>query len=166
MQPASLTPQQLRYLDTIIDKSEEVLLYEIARGMMSGVTNSVRPDLETKAGGPGPSREEIQEARHNAVPDKLVGESMKPFLESHLSQAKETAQSFLAKIHRFLCDEETQKPKGWALDIATGETKNLAIAVIAYLAPQHVANVTVIIASVSLSLKGGLNLLCATKILP
>lgn len=164
MQPASLTLQQLRYLDAIIDKSEEELLYEIARGMISGVTNSVRPDYETKAGGPGQSKEERQEARRNAVPDKLVDENVKSFLEPHLPQAKEKAQSILAKIYQLLCDEKTQKPKGWALDIATGETRNLVVIVAAQLAPQHIATTTVIIASVAWSLKGGLHLLCAAKV--
>ena len=164
MQPASLSPQQLRYLDSIIGMSEEELLYEIAREMLSGVTNSVRPDYEIKAGGPGQSKEERREARRNAVPDKPVDEYVKPLLEPHLPEAKEKAQSILTKIHQLLCDEKTQKPKEWALDIATGETRNLVVIVAAQLAPQHIATITVILASVAWSLKGGLHLLCATKV--
>jgi hypothetical protein len=158
-----LTSQQLRYLDAIIDKSEEELLYEIARGMLAGITNSARPDYETKSGGPGQSKAERLEARRNAVPDEPVSEYVKPLLEPHIPQAKESALSFRERVFKVVCDPDTLKPKEWAVDATTGHAKDVLVAVITALTAQHSVAMSMAMPSVVLLLKNGLKFFCSTK---
>ena len=159
----SLTPQQLRYLDVIIDKSEEELLYEIARGMLAGVTNSAQPDYETKSGGPGQSKTERQEAQRNAVPNELVSEYAKPFLEPHIPQAREGALSFRGRVFKLVCDPNTLKPNEWAIDATTGPAKDVVVAVITALAVQHSVAMSMAMPSVVFLLQNGLKFFCSTK---
>lgn len=165
MSTNTLTAQQLRYLDSIIDRTENELLFEVAHGLVSGVTNSAGPGYETKSGGPGQTKEERQRARQSAVPDKPVSEYVKPFLEPHLPQAKERALSFKAKVYQLVCDAGTLKPKDWATDATTGDMRNVVVAVVMALTAEHNVAMSVIMPSVAWLLKLGLNKFCSVKTL-
>ena len=74
----ALDPRQLHYLESILDKSEEELLFEVAHGATLGIVASAQGPQTRDARGPRPpSLEEIRRWR-NVVPSGPITEYQKP----------------------------------------------------------------------------------------
>ena len=166
MPPTHLSRQQSHYLDSIIDKSYNELLFEIARGMLSGVTASAGPGYETKSGGPKSSNEEDQKFQLSNVPREPVDEFLKPALEPHLSYAEKKVQALHSQVYQLVCNAEEQKPKEWALDASTGQTKDIVVGVVSALTAKYSIAMGIAIPVVVYLLKKGLYQFCSASPLP
>jgi hypothetical protein len=157
-----MTPAQENYLDLILDKSDEDLLYEIARHtiapiMASGDTRSQQ----------GPKRFPIgqlpSQARLNQVPSAPVPDSAKPALTSFLGIAQSKVNAMRSRLYAALCDSATQAPNEWAVDISTGQRKEIVVAVATALLTKYATEMSIGIPVAIYYLKKGLASFCAAK---
>lgn len=155
-----MTSEQERYIAAILDKSEQDLLYEIASGSLQGVTASAQPPYETKSAG---SREKYFRELLRRVPSHPVSEYVKPVLEPHLERARDTLQLARTRLYRLLCDAETQKPNGLALEFCTGEGRNIIVNIASLLLEHYSTAVAVGLPIAVYLTRNGIQGFCATK---
>ena len=160
-----MTPQQTRYIDSLLDKSEQDLLFEIARQALSGIRNSGYSGTREQRGRPVwiELKEQKPEEVLNRVPDAPVTEQQKQVLHEFLDVARQKFATVRPRLYALLCDATTQKPKDMALDIATGQVKDVVAGVATALLAQYNVAMSVGIPVVVLALKHGLFAFCTTS---
>jgi hypothetical protein len=161
----NMTSQQTRYIDSLLDKSEQDLLFEIARQTLSGVRNSGYSGTRGKDNGPIwiELKEQKPEEVLNRVPEAPVNEQQKQVLVDYLDVARERFATVRLRLYVLLCDSTTQKPKDMALDIATGQIKDVVAGVAGALLAQYSIAVSIGIPVAVLAMKQGLFAFCATR---
>lgn len=197
----SLTLRQSTYLDSLLNSSEEDLIFEIARGIQfarKATEGSAKEKSEAAAWLREHShrtpprryglderqeweqgRTESMQAKRNApeeeaiiplspkevrqaVPDAPIEKAVKPFLTERLDYAKESIHAIHLQVYSLVCNTE-RRPNEQALDIATGQTKDIIAAVVMVLTVEHSMVMSVAIPAVVYLLKKGLHSFCATK---
>ncbi|WP_046247397.1 hypothetical protein [Hymenobacter terrenus] len=112
--------------------------------------------------------EEGRNARRKAlqeqVPTAPVDEPMKSFLSTQLGAAQRQIQAVRARLYRLLCDANSGQPTAKALDVTTGQTKDIIAAVVAILTTEYSMAMSVAIPVAVFLLKKGLASFCATKL--
>jgi hypothetical protein len=157
-----MTPQQTRYIDSLLDKSEQDLLFEIARQALSGIRNSGYSGTRGKDSGPIwiELKEQKPEEVLNRVPEAPVSEQQKQVLADFIDAAREKFATMRPRLYGLLCDASTQKPKDMALDIATGQIKDVVASFASLLLVKYSVAMSVGIPVVVLALKNGLFAFC------
>jgi hypothetical protein len=155
-----MTPEQEQYINAILDKSEEDLLYEIASGTLQGVTASAKPPYETKS---ADSREQYFRQLLRRVPSRPVSEYVKPVLEPHLERARDTMNLARKRLYNLLCDATTQKPNGLALEFCTGEGRNIIVNVASILLEHYNTAIAVGLPVAVYLVRNGIQKFCAIK---
>lgn len=160
-----MTTEQERYLDSILDKSEEDLLFEIARQALSGIRNSGYSGTRGNNGGPVwiELKEQKPEEALNRVPAAPVNEQQKQILAGQLEVARARFVTLQLRMYALLCDAATQKPKDMALDIATGQIKDVVAGIASALLAQYSIAVSIGLPVAVLAMKHGLFAFCATQ---
>jgi hypothetical protein len=157
-----MTLQQTRYIDSLLDKSEQDLLFEIARQALSGVRNSGYSGTRGRENGPIwiELKEQKPEEVLNRVPEAPVNEQQKQVLAEFLDVAREKFATVRPRLYALLCDASTQKPKDMALDVATGQIKDVVASFASLLLVKYSVAMSVGIPVVVLALKNGLFAFC------
>lgn len=150
-----LTAEQQWYLDSLLDHSEEELLLEITKGLLSGITASAKPRPQPTA--------QSREAYRNRVPRQPVNKYEKPVLEPFVKHAHDTVDSARARLYSLLCDAATLKPTQQAIEALTGTEKEVIAGVVGILFARYNEIMAVAIPTAVLLLKKGLTMYCAAK---
>jgi hypothetical protein len=193
----SLTPRQFNYLESLLNSSEEDLIFEVARGIQF-TQKATEGSAQEKAAAAAWLREHngtsipndyllqqkegwvqgMQERRNSdnevgvplsakevrqAVPDTPAEKALRPFLRERLDYTRESMQAIRLQVYQLICNAEMQQPNEQALDVATGQTKDIIAAVIMVLTVEHSMVMSVAIPAVVYLLKKGLHAFCAVK---
>jgi hypothetical protein len=154
-----MNADQERYLDSLLDKSERELLFEIARAsyspiMASGGKRSQQGPVRFPVG-QIPSREQL-----NRVPNGPVTEPQKAGLVSFLNIAQKRVDTMHARLYAALCDSANKKPTDSSIDIATGQVKDIVAAAVSILLTKYNTEVSIGIPVAVYYLKKGLFTFC------
>lgn len=154
-----MNAEQERYLVSLLDKSEQDLLFEVARAsyspiMASGGKRSQQGPVRFPIGRI-PPREQL-----NRVPNGPVTEAQKSGLASFLGIAQKKVDAMHSRLYSILCDSATQKPTDSSLDVATGQIKDIAAAAVTILLTKHNTEVSIGIPIAVYYLKRGLFTFC------
>lgn len=137
-----MNADQERYLDSLLDKSERELLFEVARAsyspiMASGGTRSHQGPVRFPIGRI-PPREQL-----NRVPNSPVTEPQKLGLVSFLGIAQKRVDAMHGRLYSILCDSASQKPTDSSLDMATGQVKDIVAAAVTILLTKYNTEVSI-----------------------
>ncbi len=154
-----MSPDQDRYLLALLDKSDTELLYEVAAGSLTGITASARPPYEQKS---AESRANRLRQLLAQVPRRPIEEFQKEFLTPFLTSARKQVQTSHAQLYRLLCDATTYQPTALALDITTGQIKDIIAGVATVLMTHYSTAASVAIPVAVLLARNGLKAFCTT----
>ena len=150
-----LTTEQQRYLDSILDHSDEDLLLEITKGTLSGITASAAPHP--------PRTPESWEAYRNRVPRRPIEEYEKPIFEPFVETTQKTVSSVRLRLYGLLCDATTLKPTQQTVEALTGTEKEVIAGVAGIIFAYYNGIMAVAIPTAVLLIKKGLAVYCAAK---
>lgn len=154
-----MSPDQERYLSSLLDLPDEELLYEVAAGSLTGITASSRPPYEQKS---AEGRANYFRRLLNQVPRHPIEDFQKEYLTPFLQHAQQQVRQSQTQLYHLLCDPSTHQPNAQALDIATGQKKDIIVAVAMALMQHYNTFASIAIPVAVLLARNGLTSFCAT----
>jgi hypothetical protein len=154
----TITLEQERYINAIIEKSDEDLLYEVASGSLIGVTASAKPPYDPSK--PESRRQYLYQLQRR-VPNGPVSEYAKPALVPHLPLAQRTIQTAHTRLYRMLCDPATKTPNKVATEICSGEARNIIVNLASLLLTQYDMAIAMGLPTAVFLMRTGIHKFCA-----